>query len=328
MRHGSLLGLSLAVLAGCASEPSPTLTLEARDNRTAWFETVASATVLQVTVRADGLPVAGVTVFWSTNDGSLGTRTSVSDAAGVASTPWVLGTVAGQQRATASLAAPSVEIEFQVTALPGPAASIEKLAGDRQAFQLRDTADSLKALVVRVLDAYGNPNPGISVAWSVVSGPTVSFSPPRAVSEGGQAVLLQGLAQPGMIQVRAAVAGTAIEKEFEVEVQPSDWLVVIEVQAPLTPVFRVVSVQNNASPPVDTIPVGARMQWRNTGPFYFGGYLVHSIGPISFADCIVGARRGDYCRIQFTEPGVYQYEINLDDPDWLLVGKIGTIIVR
>jgi hypothetical protein len=62
MRHGSLLGLSLAVLAGCASEPSPTLTLEARDNRTAWFETVASATVLQVTVRADGLPVAGVTV--------------------------------------------------------------------------------------------------------------------------------------------------------------------------------------------------------------------------------------------------------------------------
>lgn len=328
MRHRRLLALSLALLVGCASEPSPTLMLEATDNRTAWLETVASTTMLQVTVRADGLPVPGVTVVWSTNDGSLGATTSVSDAAGVASTPWVLGTGAGQQRATARLAATSVGIAFQVTALPGPAGSMVKLAGDRQAFQLRDTPDSLKELVVRVLDAYGNPNPGISVVWSVVSGQAVSFSLPRVAPEGEQAVLLQGIAQPGTILVRAEVAGTAIGREFEVEVQPSDFLVVVTAVEPFPSTsYHVVSLQNATSPPLDTIPVGGTMQWRNPAANYFG-YFVRSVAGLSFGDCLVGRRRGDNCRVQFTEPGVYQYEISLEDPDYPLVGNIGTIIVR
>src|SRR5690242_11737610 len=48
-------------------------------------------------VDADGNPVARTTVTWNTNTGTLSAATSVTDAKGLTSVEWTLGTTSGQQ---------------------------------------------------------------------------------------------------------------------------------------------------------------------------------------------------------------------------------------
>jgi len=274
----------------------------------------------------DGAPAAGVAVHWRAVDGSVGSSTSVSDAAGVASMTWVLGTRSGVQRAQASLSAAGDGVEFLVTALPGPPASIEKVSGDGQVLQLWEVPNALQELVITVRDAHGNPNPGAKVVWGVVAGPPISFTLPRVTPSSDLAVGLAGVVGAGLRQIRAEVEGTQLQAEFSVDIRASDRLVVIQAES--SGAYRVVSLQNLTSPPIDTLPVGGTIQWRNTGPFYFGGFLITSEGTPFFPDCFVGHLKGAHCRVPFTQPGTYRYRVSLEDPDWLLTGGLGTIVVR
>jgi plastocyanin len=77
---------------------------------------------IRVLVSEDGLPAPGLTVTWSTTAaGAELAASSVSDAAGIASNNWTLGTVPGPQSAQAALTgADGSPVTFNATAGAGP----------------------------------------------------------------------------------------------------------------------------------------------------------------------------------------------------------------
>jgi peptidoglycan/xylan/chitin deacetylase (PgdA/CDA1 family) len=87
---------------------------------------VTSEVVLAVRVRdAAGAPAAGVSVRWTAAEGGIVSQPQVTtDATGLASTLWQLGSAAGSQTATATVVTSDTNpvVDFAVTAVAGPAA--------------------------------------------------------------------------------------------------------------------------------------------------------------------------------------------------------------
>jgi hypothetical protein len=138
---------------------------------------------LEVTVRlVDGRAVRGSAVTWSTTDTSarLDPQVGVTDSAGRARVRWLLGRIAGVQRADATTAslAPAT---FTATATPGPAVGLAKTAGDDQVgFAFEPLPDTV---VAKVEDQYGNGVPGIVVSWQVTAGGG-TVNAPSSTSDG------------------------------------------------------------------------------------------------------------------------------------------------
>jgi hypothetical protein len=132
------------------------------------------AGAIEVEVRdSRGNPVPGgrpnTTVdFAAGQGGSVTVATIQADASGRATTMWTLGTGAGAQDLTASIAGGGISTEFAATAGAGAADTIALESGDAQSGQIGVAlADSL---VVRVVDQFGNPVAGHMVTFAVTSG--------------------------------------------------------------------------------------------------------------------------------------------------------------
>jgi len=132
--------------------------------------TVAQALAQPLVVQvndANAHPIPGATVTFATTAGTVGSPAAVTAANGQAQSTWTLGSTAGAQSATASIASlPAVT--FTATADPGAAASVAKSAGDNQTL-LRGTAVATAPAVV-VRDAFNNARPGAVVTFAVASG--------------------------------------------------------------------------------------------------------------------------------------------------------------
>jgi plastocyanin len=75
---------------------------------------------LQVLVTRDASPQAGVTVTWSTSDGSLDPTSGPTDASGLAASTWILGPENGSQSAQAAVqGATGSPLTFTATATGG-----------------------------------------------------------------------------------------------------------------------------------------------------------------------------------------------------------------
>ncbi len=131
----------------------------------------ALATSLSVLVR-DALnnPVSGVTVGWATTSGGAMTpASSVTNASGIATTSWTLGTAAGAQSATGSVGGlTGSPVNFSATATPDAAASIAVSAGNGQTATVNTTVATAPAALVT--DQFGNPVNGVSVTFAVTGG--------------------------------------------------------------------------------------------------------------------------------------------------------------
>lgn len=199
------LGLTL-VAAGCGETTEPLVpaavaattptTQEAEVGRA-----VGAAPAVKVTA-ASGAPVPGVTVVFAVTAGlgSLEGATRTTDTEGVARVgAWKLGTVAGVNSVSASVAGLS-PVVFTATAYPGPpAAAVVAPNG------VRIEVGSFAQLTVTFRDAYGNQVSGPPVTWAS-SKPAVA-----TVSDGG---LVTGLVN-GTATVTAtsggATGGTLVE---------------------------------------------------------------------------------------------------------------------
>lgn len=145
----------------------------------------ASQLPLPLVVRvadAHGNPVAGASVSWrSSHGGSAAPAVSVTDAAGEARATWLLGPGAGEQaveaRVEGSAAAP---VQFGARAGVGAAARLEKTGGDGQEAMV--TSPLPEPMVVRAVDAPGNPVPGVRVAWKLFYGGG-TVAPPESVTD-------------------------------------------------------------------------------------------------------------------------------------------------
>ncbi|MBK8006658.1 MAG: hypothetical protein IPK12_22970, partial [Gemmatimonadetes bacterium] len=152
-----------------------TIALNAGNNQTA---TVGTAVAVAPSVRvsdANGNPVSGVSVSFTTGGGATftggGTSAAVAtNAQGVAAPgAWILGTTAGGYGLTADVPGlAGTPVSFSATATAGAAATVTKQAGDGQ------VADAGSAVAVApsvlVADQFGNPVSGAGVTFAVTAG--------------------------------------------------------------------------------------------------------------------------------------------------------------
>jgi Bacterial Ig-like domain (group 3)/Bacterial Ig-like domain (group 1)/Bacterial Ig domain len=150
-------------------------------------------------------PVQGQTVAFTVDagGGTVAPATASTDADGLASASWTLGTGAGTQSVKAQVQAAGLPAPlvagFTATATSGTGAILEPVSGDNQTAPVKSAlADSL---VVRVTDALQNPVAGVEVQWSVDGGGSIS---PLTVTTGAD-----GLAAAERVLGSAAGTQTA-----------------------------------------------------------------------------------------------------------------------
>ena len=112
-----------------------------------------NALVVKVTDQS-GLPVANATVAFAVTqgNGSTNPRVANTDAKGMATSTWTLGTILGPNEVTASVTGVSTQVKFSATGSPGPVVAIT-LAPQNP--RLLPGTDSLR-LTASSLDAFGN----------------------------------------------------------------------------------------------------------------------------------------------------------------------------
>jgi hypothetical protein len=211
------LPILVAVLAGCGSEPPGPPTGLVAVNPGPFTGTVGEdlSAALQVRVRdADDRGVPGVAVGFTVTAGggtvSVGavggtSTTDTTDQDGIAEVSWALGTVAGEQGASASVTGLAT-VTFLATAAAGaPAGSV---VDNSSAFIAPVSAPTDEPLAVRVEDAYGNPVAGAVVSWTALSaGAGVSAASSTADAAGIARVGATLGAAPGLYLFRATPEG-------------------------------------------------------------------------------------------------------------------------
>lgn len=112
-------------------------------------------------------PVAGVPVRFALapDAGRVAPADAITDAAGEARTVWTLPERAGASRLEVTAARVAASARFGATAVAGPVAVVQAIAGDAQTGAAGATLGSV--LTVRATDASGNPVPGAGVAWAI-----------------------------------------------------------------------------------------------------------------------------------------------------------------
>jgi hypothetical protein len=153
--------------------------------------------------------VPGVTVIFSANKAAVPNPSSVvTDANGLARTTLQLPTTVSTVTVTASSAGLN-NVNFVEYSVAGPAANIAVTGGNNQ-FAPAGTQLG-QALTVLVTDQYGNPVPGVSVAFDDGgAGGTYTYVNPSITSNSGTATQLYTLPpSPGTITITATVTGVA-----------------------------------------------------------------------------------------------------------------------
>jgi hypothetical protein len=154
-----------------------------------------------------GNPVAGVTVEWSTDDGSVDPLSSETGSNGRASTTWTLGSSGGEQTARAeSGGLDNSPLVFTATASSGDAARLVRVSGNGQTGRPGDQLDD--PLVVRVEDQDGNGVSGRAVSWVVATGGGSVSSLNSTTDENGRASTRWTMgSEPGSNSLNAVVSG-------------------------------------------------------------------------------------------------------------------------
>jgi hypothetical protein len=179
-----LLSVGLAAVLGCggdltlpdSSGAGLALSLSGGDTQTG---TVGERLPLPIVVRVETLnqqPIGGKRVAFvlsqASGAGKLDPDTAVTDSEGRASTTWVLGTTPGDYQGEARLvttdSAQAPAVPFSASARAGAPDTIRAVSPLGQPGRRDQELDD--PLVVAAVDRYGNPVPGATVRWAVVSG--------------------------------------------------------------------------------------------------------------------------------------------------------------
>jgi hypothetical protein len=212
-----MFGAMLA--AGCSSDNDTTtqtataVTIVSGNNQSG---TVASSLASAVTVQVNdqnGSPVSGVMVtFAATGGATLGSTTATTNSAGQASTSVSLGTSAGSDTVTASIAGVSTPATFVMTANAGAPAAIVVVSGNNQTGTIGTALTS--ALTVRVNDQYGNAVSGATIDWTTTGGAFAGTTQSVSASDGTVAAALQLPSTPAVVTATATIHGTSIATTF------------------------------------------------------------------------------------------------------------------
>jgi len=264
---------------------------------------LANALVVRVT-DASGDPVTGVTVQWSTMDGTI-PATSTTGADGRAQASWTLGSAAGAVGATAGN--PNLtgtkSVTFSATAL-GASAGI--LSGNNQSGTARTTLPN--PLIVELRDDNNDPVPGKQVSWAVLTGGG-SVNPTGSTS--GADGRAQTIFTPGCTVGNQSVSATAASftgspATFQANVSSSGGSGAVDVN------------DNFFSPEAVTICAGEQVEWT------WRGVAPHNVtfdagGPNSMT--LTGA--GNTFSRTFASTGTFTYYCTVHG-----TGMSGSVIVQ
>jgi plastocyanin len=263
---------------------------------------------LRVRITEDGLPLAGrvVTFAPGAGAGTVLPAIDTTDADGIASATWSLGTTSGGRVVgVTSVGVTGSPQVFQAVVLPGPAADLSEVSG---AGQIQEAGLIFsQPLIVRVRDAFNNSVPGVTVQWAVITGTGALQTPTSLTQSNGQAALTLGAGDStGALVVRATVGAI-----------PAD-TVAFAVQ--IIPAARVISVASNVFIPQHvTIPSGGTVRWN----WASGTHNVALLnGPESFPDSPLLMTPNSHGPFVLTEVGVYNYECAVHE------GMVGSITVQ
>jgi plastocyanin len=270
--------------------------------------------LLQVVVTDGGAPSAGKTVTWATaSGGSLDPTSAVTDASGIASTTWTLGTTAGAQTATATLSGASGSpVTFNATADPDAPAALSKAGGDQQNASLNGPLPL--PVQAKVADQFGNGVPDVAVGWTATSGTVSAPSVPSdAVGISSVTVTAGGTAGPITI-VATAENLTGSPQTFTATAS----------ETPPTPTTAAVSVANNSFTPASlTIAAGTTVVWT-----WQASAMSHTVTPVASEPSGSGppADAPKTYQYKFSNPGTFVYYCTVHGSP--TAGMRGTIIVQ
>ena len=166
-----------------------------------------------------GNPIPGAIVSWTIfgAGGSVSSPTSTTNASGNASVIWTLGTIAGTDSLTASIAN-GVSVLITAIATAGPFANLLINSGNSQTIS---TSASSAPLVVKAVDANGNPVAGVTVGFTASPAAAALKAPSATTTDvnGLASVTLLAGAPLGAVTV-TAIAGVAAPVVFNITVGP------------------------------------------------------------------------------------------------------------
>ena len=159
---------------------------------------------------AMGSPVPNRAIQFSVTGGGGSVDGSFSTGQdGRASARWTLGVLLGSHRMRAAFA--QFSVEFSATGVAGPAVSITKIAGDGQAGVVLTTLAF--PLVVKLVDALGNPSVGVTVEFSASVG-SVSPATSGTDEDGLASTSLTFPATVGPVTVTASAPDLGLSETF------------------------------------------------------------------------------------------------------------------
>jgi hypothetical protein len=130
----------------------------------------ALANALLVLVTVDGEPQSGVSVTWSTTDGSVAPTSVATDADGISATTWTLGPTTGAQTAQATLEeASGSPVTFTATATAASATIAMAPAGSGDG-QTGEPGQALPDQLRVLVTVDGEPQENVTVTWSTTGG--------------------------------------------------------------------------------------------------------------------------------------------------------------
>ena len=309
----------MAIIGG--TPPSTTAIAKASSSGDAQTGPVGQAlgAPLQVVVTDGGAPAAGATVTWSTTaaTGSMTPTSTPTDANGIASSSWSLGTVAGPQSAQATLSGASGSpITFTATATAGEPTSLAEAGGNNQTGQINTALAPVQA---KVTDEFGNGVAGVDVAWSA-TGATVAapIVPSNGSGISAATVTLGGTAGPITITAAANdLTGEALSGS------PVTFSATATEQPPPSTNANVSVTNNQFTPASLTISAGTTVVWTWNSPAQNHNVAPAASQPTRSGNPVNGPATYQF---KFDTPGTYVYFCEVHGS--ALGGMRGTITVQ
>jgi plastocyanin len=253
-------------------------------------------------------------VTWSTEGGGTLEPNGPTDADGIASAQWTLGTTAGSQTARATLSgATGSPVSFTAVAVADAPTTLAKAGGDNQTGQVNATLPS--QVQAKVADQFGNGVAGIDVTWNA-TGASVSAAVISTNSSGVSPVTVTLGPAEGPVTITATAAsltGSPLTFNATAAAAPS-------------PSTTIRVINNSFTPSTLTVPVGTTVTWswdpsaisHNVNPDQLGGE------PAPSGALVNGPHTYQYT---FNNPGSFRYFCsNHGAPNG--IGMSGTITVQ
>ena len=269
---------------------------------------------LRAQVTRNGAPVSGQTVSWAATSGTI-TGNGASNAEGVATAGWVLGTVAGSQTATATAGTGMVQFTATATtAVPGVLAiSPANPTGDGQSASLGSRLpNELRVLVTRG----GVPAGGEIVIWQA-SNADAFFEPPMSTSSSN------GIATSAWTLGSAAGAQSATAFAGSLAGPTAPFTAMATALPPGSATVRL-SISGGArfDPATLTVTAGTTVSfvWQD------GFHDVTPTGAPTFPGVLTATDPPKSYQFTFTAPGTYRYYCDVHGTP--TTGMRGTVIVQ